>query len=115
MRSSNSGRVWLSSGDAVFTTKLKNNAGVDYTTKAINRSIGLCLGYIDLHLVHGPRAGPMSVGQLGNPEGSLEGWKGESALGLAPLICITCKGCLVADGRAGYRYTQCIMCHENKT
>jgi hypothetical protein len=63
----------------------------------------------------GPRAGPIPVGQLGNPEGSLERWKGETALGLAPLMCITCKGCLVADGRAGYRYTQCIMCHENKT
>jgi len=49
----------VSRGDIFFTTKLKHNAGVDATNKAIGRSLELCgLGYIDLYLIHGPWGGP---------------------------------------------------------
>ncbi|KAA1467134.1 aldo-keto reductase [Dentipellis sp. KUC8613] len=44
-----------------YTTKLKHNAGVAATKKAIKKSLAECgLGYIDLYLIHGPWGGPQA-------------------------------------------------------
>ncbi|KAI0295898.1 aldo-keto reductase [Multifurca ochricompacta] len=49
----------VSRADIFYTTKLKHNAGIEATRKAIDLSLELCgLGYIDLYLIHGPWGGP---------------------------------------------------------
>jgi len=53
--------------DVFFTTKLKQNAGYEATSKSIQRSIDECgLGYIDLYLIHGP---------IGGPKARAESWR----------------------------------------